>query len=41
MNIQRYLGEVKKYFVIRGRCNKKWHSFKKGVNYDAFTLFLK
>ncbi|MDR6807574.1 hypothetical protein J2Y45_004774 [Dyadobacter sp. BE34] len=41
MNIQKYLPEIKKRFFIRGRRNKKWQPFKKGVNYDAFTLFRK
>lgn len=41
MNIQKYLREIKERFVVRGRRNKKWQPFKKGVNYDAFTLFRK
>jgi hypothetical protein len=41
MNIGKYLGEVKSRFVVRGNRDKKWQSFKKGVNYDAFTLFRK
>ncbi|SEJ44206.1 hypothetical protein SAMN05216327_110153 [Dyadobacter sp. SG02] len=39
MSIQKYLGEIKNRFVLRGCCNKKWRPFKKGLDYDAFTLF--
>ena len=41
MNILKYQSEIKGRFVVRGSRNKKWQSFKKGINYDAFVLFHK
>lgn len=41
MSIQRYMDEIRNRLVIRGRVDKKWQPFKKGGNYEVFTLFSK
>ncbi|ACT94605.1 DUF6934 family protein [Dyadobacter fermentans] len=41
ISIAKHLAEINSRFVVRGSCNKKWQSFKKGVSYDAFLLFHK
>lgn len=41
MSIVKYWDEINSRFIIRGSCNKKWQSFKKTSNYDAFILFYK
>lgn len=41
MNIVKYYSKIKTRFVVRGGRNKKWRSFKKGINFDAFLVLRK